>query len=232
MVECREWYESYERRLETFKNWKSEFPACRLAKAGFIYSGEEDIVVCPFCQTEGFNWQEEDNPLEDHLDWNPYCYFFDNDDSYFIRRRRRGSIYLDKSTFDSRLDTFKDWPVSIAQKPNDLAEAGFFYMGRGDIIKCFNCDITVKNLHPTDDVNQLHFAQFENCEFLQMYSDKEEKIKKETTSSVCKICLINDSCVVFLPCKHLACCMNCSVALNQCCICRKDIWSYLKVYVS
>lgn len=230
MVECGEWFESYQQRLNTFKNWKSEFPACKLAKAGFVYGGEDDTVVCPFCQCEGLNWQQDDNPLEDHMDWNPYCSFFDIDDSYFIRRRRKGSIFFDKSTFDSRLDTFKDWPISIAQKPKDLAKAGYFYTGRGDLIKCFHCGTTLRNLLPTDDVNQLHFSQFENCEFLQMYAEKEKE--KEATNSVCKICMTNDLCVLFLPCKHLACCMNCSVALSHCCICRKDICGYLKVYLS
>lgn len=227
MEEVREQYESYERRLETFKNWKSEFPTCKLAKAGFIYSGEDDIVICPFCQTEGFNWQQEDNPLEDHMDWNPYCIFFDIDDYHFIKRRGRGSIYFDKNTFDSRLETYKDWPISMVQKPNDLAKAGYFYTGCGDIIKCFHCGTSLKNLLPTDNVNQLHTAKYDKCEFLQMYSDKDESVNLN-----CKICMVNELSVLFMPCKHLACCMSCSLAIEECCICRKEISGYFKVYLS
>lgn len=221
-------YDSYEKRLETFKNWKSGFPACKLAKAGFIYGGEDDIVLCPFCQVEGFRWLEDDNPLEDHLQWNPYCQFFDIDDSRFIRRRR-GSMYFDKATFDSRLETFKDWPISMSQKPNDLAKAGYFYTGRGDIIKCFHCGTLLRNLLPTDNVMQLHKSLFENCEFLQMYSDGDEEEKE---NSLCKICMTNELSILFLPCKHLVCCKNCSVTLNHCCICRRVITGYLRVYLS
>lgn len=226
--------ESYQKRLETFENWKSDFPASKLARAGFIYSGEDDVVLCPFCHVEGFRWLQDDNPLEDHIQWNPYCHFFDIDDSHFIRRRRRGSIYFDKTTFDSRLESFTDWPISMAQKPNDLAKAGYFYTGRGDIIKCFHCGTLLKNLLPTDNVNQLHKALFETCEFLQMHSELEEQEEEEEREKhlLCKICMSNDLSILFLPCKHLVCCKNCSITFSNCCICRKDITGFLKVFLS
>lgn len=64
---------------------------------------------------------------------------FDIDDSHLTRTRRRGSIYCGKITFDSRLETFRDWPISMTHKPNDLAKASYFYTGRGDIIKSLQC---------------------------------------------------------------------------------------------
>ena len=30
---------------------------------------------------------------------------------------------------ETRLMTFRDWPPAMPQKPKDLAEAGFFYLG-------------------------------------------------------------------------------------------------------
>lgn len=32
--------------------------------------------VWPFCQFDGFTWQWDDNPLEDHLN---FCHFYDID---------------------------------------------------------------------------------------------------------------------------------------------------------
>lgn len=59
--------ESYQERIQTFKNWSADFPKHILAKAGFIYSGTDDIVICPFCQVEGFKWLKNDDPFVDHL---------------------------------------------------------------------------------------------------------------------------------------------------------------------
>ena len=44
----------------------------------------------------------------------------------------------------SRLNTFVDWPISLQQKPAELAAAGFFYSGRGDKVYCFSCGIGKK----------------------------------------------------------------------------------------
>lgn len=46
MIDCKEWYESYERPVEIFK--KSEFSECQLTKVEFVYSGEDDGVLCFF----------------------------------------------------------------------------------------------------------------------------------------------------------------------------------------
>lgn len=40
---------------------------------------------------------------------------------------------------DARLKTFKDWPKAMKQKPEEMADAGFFYTGRGDQTMCFQC---------------------------------------------------------------------------------------------
>ena len=47
---------------------------------------------------------------------------------------------------------------------------------------------------------------------------KENKELKELT--VCKICLDEKVCIVFLPCGHLVSCAQCSPAMRRCPICR------------
>jgi Inhibitor of Apoptosis domain. len=34
------------------------------------------------------------------------------------------------STLEARLRTFREWPPALRQKPKDMAEAGFFYIGK------------------------------------------------------------------------------------------------------
>ena len=61
-------------RLKTFQNWPLPCPNefC-LASAGFYYTGHGDKVKCIFCKIEIENWRENDNPLNDHEKWAPYC---------------------------------------------------------------------------------------------------------------------------------------------------------------
>ena len=41
----------------------------------------------------------------------------------------RGPKHAQFANEDARLLTFRDWPQAMPQKPKDLAEAGFFYLG-------------------------------------------------------------------------------------------------------
>ena len=67
-------YQSENERLKTFKNWPIEFiTPDQLAKSGFIFSGEEDMVTCPFCTFECSEWEEGDNPFNEHRDGSPGC---------------------------------------------------------------------------------------------------------------------------------------------------------------
>lgn len=43
------------------------------------------------------------------------------------------------------------------------------------------------------------------------------------SSTECSICLENQSDIVFFPCGHIACCNLCSLQIQKCCICRKNI---------
>lgn len=238
----------YEERLKTFENWSSVFPKCKIALAGFVYTGQGDVVKCPICLIEGFHWQDGDDPLADHFRWSPNCKFFDNDSSFVTRKR--SSVFADKITLESRLKTFEDWPTQMSQKPGELAEAGFYYTGKGDQVICFHCGLGLKDWRSGDDVWEQHALFYAKCEFYQLKNEKdvsslpiknislsieEEDIKHVETCDnklICKICLVNELSVVFMPCKHMVCCNDCSVTCDKCIICRQKITSFLKVFIS
>ena len=56
--------------------------------------------------------------------------------------------------------------------------------------------------------------------------------KKSLEDRKCKVCLDNNSNVVFDPCGHLAVCNNCVPALNKCPICRAKVTKAIKAYMS
>lgn len=146
------------------------------------------------------------------------------------------------------MKTFEDWPPQMHQKPKDLAEAGFYYTGRGDRVLCFHCGLGLKQWASEDDAREQHALFYDKCEFHQLKHEKDSLSVKETSLTVnevedvqvetcsdrllCKICLENECCVVFMPCKHMACCSDCSVNFNKCIICRQKIASFLKIFIS
>ncbi|CAH0553039.1 unnamed protein product [Brassicogethes aeneus] len=214
-----------EGRLETFKTWPNkEVDPRKLAEAGFYYTKHEDIVRCPFCFVEGYRWQAEDNPMDDHLRWTReqrrQCTFVsdrrsEHDDAvsedstngrdtcgkYGVEilpcsipedknvnleklgvTKVKGPAHPEYVLQQSRLESFKQWPKSLRQKPEDLASAGFFYLGCGDQVLCFHCGGGLKDWEENDEPWEQHGMWFPKCSYLLLKKGVEyvNKLKEET----------------------------------------------------
>jgi hypothetical protein len=55
------------------------------------------------------------------------------------------------------------------------------------------------------------------------------RLKEQRT---CKICMDKEVGVVFLPCGHLCCCVNCAPALKDCPVCRRSIQGTVRTFMS
>ena len=63
-------------------------------------------------------------------------------------------------------------------------------------------------------------------------SDNDKKNGENDNNNMkCVVCLTENKCFLFMPCKHLACCENCSKKVKNCPICRTKINSSFKIYV-
>ena len=69
--------------------------------------------------------------------------------------------------FESRLKTFKDWPIQMNQNAVDMCKAGFFYTKCGDKVRCFSCGIGLKKWADTDKPLKKHKQFSPNCYFIQ-----------------------------------------------------------------
>ncbi|CAB3360237.1 Hypothetical predicted protein [Cloeon dipterum] len=68
-----------------------------------------------------------------------------------------------------RTETFKNyWPLSMAQTGHELARAGFYYTGSGDMVICFHCGIGLKDWDREDDPFKQHVKWSSACQFLLM----------------------------------------------------------------
>ena len=57
-------------------------------------------------------------------------------------------------------------------------------------------------------------------------------LKEEGCAGLCKICMVNERNISFLPCGHLITCERCSYSLKKCPCCRKLIEGQLKIFMS
>uniref|UniRef100_A0A3Q2TZ12 RING-type E3 ubiquitin transferase n=1 Tax=Fundulus heteroclitus TaxID=8078 RepID=A0A3Q2TZ12_FUNHE len=180
-------------RLRTFHNWPAEAPVASgdLAKAGFFFLGSGDKVQCFCCGGVLRYWEPGDSPAVEHKRHFPTCSFIlgravgniplaagssDSVDGQLLSQLQRMTMddqvtagqaaYPEMEAEDSRLATFHNWPSEALVQPDVLAQAGFFYTGHGDNVKCFFCDGGLRNWEPGDDPWQEHAKWFPRCEFL------------------------------------------------------------------
>ncbi|KYN30917.1 Apoptosis 2 inhibitor [Trachymyrmex septentrionalis] len=174
-------------RIVSFQKWPktSIIHPHKLAMAGFYYLQNEDMVECAFCRGVIMNWKPGDNPDSVHRLNFPNCDFYmrlEPAEELFgfvcvvpESRTNMPGIQVHKTPqrpgfamYEKRLQTFKGWPKNLKQTPEMLAEAGFYYSGYEDQVRCFHCDGGLRNWQPTDDVWVEHARWFSNCFFVNL----------------------------------------------------------------
>ncbi|XP_052898330.1 death-associated inhibitor of apoptosis 1 [Anopheles moucheti] len=267
-----EYFHIEENRLRTFARWPVTFVSSSvLARYGFYYVGTDDTVKCYFCRVEIGLWEPQDDVIQEHLRWSPFCPLlkkrptnnvplnanyldavpepsFDTcgisvrQHSYAENANDRVRIDLDRMSGDSwsgasdisisssgssgngagemepmaggasglqqdrasmtaaewnngvlmgehslmrrpeypnyaieadRLKTYEDWPTSLKQKPQQLSDAGFFYTGKSDRVKCFSCGGGLKDWEQDDEPWEQHAIWYSNCHYLQLMKGRE-----------------------------------------------------------
>lgn len=168
-----------------------------LADAGFYYVQQGDKVRCAYCSVIIGQWEAGDNPMTEHRRHSPGCSFVsaqscrstsnsDNSNSSGITFRKQFEDFSDQtlkslgvqfhkvakhpkySRTDIRLSTYTAWPGNIPQTPEDLAEAGFYYVGSDDQVRCFHCDGGLRRWDPSDDPWVEHARWFPTCGFVTL----------------------------------------------------------------
>merc|ERR1712223_477309 len=87
--------------------------------------------------------------------------------------RHSGPANAKYSTVEARKRTFREWPPALRQQPDELSEAGFFYIGLSDQVKCFYCDGGLRNWQPEDDPWTEHARWFSECGFVRLVKGDE-----------------------------------------------------------
>ncbi|KAK5887503.1 hypothetical protein CesoFtcFv8_016102 [Champsocephalus esox] len=168
-------------RLDSFHPWTlSIITPSELAKAGFYFLGQGDRVACFSCGGQLSNWEPGDRAVSEHQRHYPNCRFVRGDRADNVSLASGGvSSQLPSGApglnnvsnnamqlSDERLLTFVNWPSRIPVRPDQLAKAGFYYVGRNDDVKCFCCDGGLRCWESGDDPWVEHAKWFPRCEYL------------------------------------------------------------------
>ncbi|KAL7300585.1 hypothetical protein TKK_0006578 [Trichogramma kaykai] len=177
----------YNVRLNTFENWpySDKIAPERLARSGFFYTQEGDMVECAYCRGVILKWEPGDDPDTEHIKNFPHC-------DFQLRREENLDLSCNiqfmpgttssfaelgvqyhtapkqpkHATYEGRLNTFTGWPTHKRQKPDMLADAGFYYVGQQDQVRCFHCDGGLRNWEETDDPWIEHAKWFPKCGYV------------------------------------------------------------------
>ncbi|XP_069499467.1 baculoviral IAP repeat-containing protein 7-B-like [Ambystoma mexicanum] len=177
--------------------WPSSAPVSPidLARSGFFYIGPGDRVQCFSCGGILKSWELGENVMAEHQRFFPICPFvlgrevhnrprdqprgrrpdcMDGQILGQLQRMATGDSPLPEHAAHpdmvlewTRLSSFRYWPLYAEVQPQQLARAGFFYTGQGDHVKCFYCDVGLRNWEEDDDPWTEHAKWFPRCEFLQ-----------------------------------------------------------------
>ncbi|XP_065175203.1 baculoviral IAP repeat-containing protein 7-like [Sycon ciliatum] len=119
-------------RLATFANWPLDdvVHPQKLADAGLYYTLRQDVVRCPFCNSGNKDWEEGDEPWEEHAKAFPDC-----------------PVVRDYQQFNDTESRCKSFPDDMSM-PFDVvksvAQAGFFYGNKDGLLHCYRCRLVVE----------------------------------------------------------------------------------------
>lgn len=146
-----------------------------LAKAGFIYTGQNSETKCYSCGLIVQHWKSGDIPYAIHKNLSPSCAHITHLEITapgnlhiltYVNKRRNSLITkplaICADTYDIsniinfpkfpnyisnsiRNYTFQKWPDNLRNIARDMVSAGFLYVGYSDFTRCFHCGIRLRN---------------------------------------------------------------------------------------
>ncbi|XP_077976728.1 uncharacterized protein LOC144432460 [Styela clava] len=172
-------------RLASFARWPVGRPSvspAALARTGFFYLGDMDRTQCFSCGGVLRNWTLEDDAMAEHRSHFPNCKMVLGTE----QRNYKVNEFPDPPAdcardypcrFPSnphmrnevaRQDTFdRRWPVGrTAATPAEISQAGFFFLGERDRVKCWYCNGGFQNWEYDDMPWIEHAKWFPTCQFL------------------------------------------------------------------
>ncbi|KZZ89787.1 Baculoviral inhibition of apoptosis protein repeat protein [Ascosphaera apis ARSEF 7405] len=149
-----------------------------LADAGFYHAPtalSPDNTACFLCERALDGWEEEDDPITEHLRLSQGCGWAIMMD---IARRSSDPGSIEDPTSarvtEARRATFRGWPHDGKRgwtcKSDKMVEAGWYYCPMEeseDFVSCPYCKLSLDGWEPKDDPFDEHYRRSDDCSFFQ-----------------------------------------------------------------
>lgn len=174
-------------------NWQTDkVPRIEdLVKAGFFYSADLQQTACFACGTCIVNWRKDSDIWYEHASQAFQCSVVKANLSSDDIGKAVASLIEQKyheneefSNIESRKESFKSFDLTkmVPGKMEDfdrdelvdeLAVAGFYYVGISDIFTCYACGLTLTYLTPDMSIMATHATVSPTCPHLLRVKDKD-----------------------------------------------------------
>ena len=173
-----------------------------MVRAGFIFTGKEDIVKCLTCNVQVGQWDKRSvcDPLVIHRQEQPLCPFVQGQTSgshmpsmtmpapmmtpaYYSNLYEEvmpshgapGSGMHGFSRYATRLESFRNYDNTLPVSKYGLADAGFVLKGLPDLTECFACGMVLKEWEIGDEPMKEHRRLAPGCLYVRAVDDAEAR---------------------------------------------------------
>lgn len=232
--------EMRESSVEDHKEWSQKLKQ-KIVDAGFMgvkyvnSKGRQngltyfDSIMCHMCKLGIRGIDEHIEPMEQHVRFSPFCEIVKTL-SESERKAIPGVFCLDEKFMDNVLGI--DNLANYARESVNVRNVSRFRNSlqhrliKGDCPFYFDERVAISDASSRDFMREFKTQEvgiIHDAIVLKLKVMTPPKLTDKDSSLVCRICLNEPFCVVFLPCKHLCCCNHCSLMMKNCPFCQSHI---------
>ncbi|GJQ74492.1 putative apoptosis [Trypoxylus dichotomus] len=215
-------YALVDKRLESFADWPISIrqKPKDLAGAGFFYRGSGDQTICFHCGIGLKDWQENDEPWEEHALWSPKCLFL---------RLQKGTEYI------SQVVAKNSAVLAPKEKESNSESSASTSTGVLEKAAIASLNINIPNPPTTISLDSCKKNTTTNTTTSVSTTCAQTKDQHEDyvgNVPLCGICYVNERSVLYLPCRHMIACVDCGTTAATCPVCRQEVKAYVKAIMS
>jgi len=191
-------------RLRSFAEWPKTMKQKpeHLSDAGFFYTQKGDRVICFSCGGGLRDWDEQDDPWEQHALWYSKCDYL---------RLIKGPQYID----------------AVKEKFNKANEKN-----SGNSSPTSDLSACSSGSSSSSSSNSPTASTPSNAQLGGGDKDDPIAENKLCESRLCKICYSSEYNTAFFPCGHVIACTKCASSVTKCPLCRKPFERVMRVFFS
>lgn len=210
-------YAVLDKRVESFKDWPISMKQKPkdLASAGFFYTGSGDQTICFHCGIGLKDWQESDEPWEEHAMWSSKCLFL---------RLQKGNEYISQVVA-------RNAAVLVNKESNSNFNASTSN-GELEKVACTSLNINIPDPSAVSLNSCKTKAATPNNNTTNCAQTKDQHEEYVGNVPLCGICYVNERSVLYLPCRHMIACVDCGMTASTCPVCRQEVKAYVKAIMS